>query len=92
MTAKRKWSGKVATESDAFTLRDKVFRGTPTQIAKSLKSSAEHSRRRKSSPNRSAMSMPTFCINRAGKNLSATQRKRLDAAKSAPRREFGREA
>jgi len=88
----KKWSARVTRESDALTLENKVFKGTPTQIARSLKRSAEHSRRRKSSPYRSAMSMLTFYINRAGKNLSATQRKKLDAAKTKLRQEFGRAA
>ncbi len=89
---KKKWSARVTRESDALTLEDKVFKGTPSQIAKSLKRSAEHSRRRKSSPYRSAMSMLTFYVNRAGKNLSATQRKRLEAAKGKLREEFGKTA
>jgi len=80
----------VTQESDALTLEDKVFKGTPSQIAKSLKRSAEHSRRRKSSPYRSAMSMLTFYINRAGKNLSATQRKKLEVAKGKLREAFGK--
>jgi hypothetical protein len=85
-----KWSAHVTKESDALTLEDKVFKGTPSQIAKSLKRSAERSRRRKSSPYRSAMSMLTFYINRAGRNLSATQRKKLEAAKAKLREEFGK--
>jgi hypothetical protein len=88
----KKWSARVTKESDALTLENKVFKGTPSQIAKSLKRSAEHSRRRKSSPYRSAMSMLTFYINRAGKNLSATQRKKLEAAKDKLREEFGKTA
>ncbi len=86
----KKWSARVTRESDALTLQDKVFKGTPSQIAKSLKRSAERSRRRKSSPYRSAMSMLTFYINRAGKNLSATQRKKLEAVKGKLREEFGK--
>jgi uncharacterized protein DUF3175 len=86
----KKWSARVTQESDALTLEDKVFKGTPSQIAKSLKRSAEHSRRRKSSPYRSAMSMLTFYINRAGKNLSATQRKKLEVAKGKLREAFGK--
>ena len=86
----KKWSARVTRESDALTLEDKVFKGTPSQIAISLKRSAEHSRRRKSSPYRSAMSMLTFYINRAGKNLSATQRKKLEVAKGKLREAFGK--
>jgi hypothetical protein len=59
-----------------------VFKkGTPRAIAKSLKRSAEHSRRRKSGAYRSAMSMLTFYINRGGKGLSKTRKKKLEKAK-----------
>jgi hypothetical protein len=87
----RKWSGKVTRESDALTLDDKVFTRSPKQIAASLKRSAERSRRRKSSPYRSAMSMLTFYVNRGGSNLSASRRKKLEAAKTELRAVFGRE-
>ena len=82
----------MTQQSDALDLERNVFKGTPSQIAKSLKRSAERSRRRKSSPYRSAMSMLTFYINRAGKNLSASERKRLEAAKARLREEFGKAA
>jgi hypothetical protein len=86
----KKWSARVTKHSNALTLEDKVFKGTPSQIAKSLKRSAEHSRRRKSSPYRSAMSMLTFYINRAGKNLSTSERRKLEAAKDKLRQAFGK--
>jgi hypothetical protein len=38
------------------------------------------------------MSMLTFYINRAGKNLSASQRRTLEAAKDRLRKAFGRNA
>jgi hypothetical protein len=57
----------------------------------SLKRSAEHSRRRKASPFQSAMSMLTFYINRAGKNLSASRRRTLDRAKDELRKAFGKD-
>jgi hypothetical protein len=53
----------------------------PKRIAASLKRSAEHSSRRKTSAYRSALSMLTFYINRAGKTLPKTQRDRLQRAK-----------
>jgi hypothetical protein len=84
----RKWSARVTETSDAMTLQDKVFTKSPSAIARSLKRSAEHSHRRKSSPYRSAMSMLTFYINRAGKNLSATKRKKLEKAKAELRKVF----
>ena len=86
----RKWSARVTETSDAMTLQDKVFTRSPAAIARSLKRSAEHSHRRKSSPYRSAMSMLTFYINRAGKNLSATRRKKLEKAKDELRKAFDR--
>ena len=52
---------------------------------------AEQSRRRKAEAFRSAMSMLTFYINRAGKNLSARRRRTLEAAKDELRHEFGRD-
>jgi hypothetical protein len=67
-----------------FTLRD------PKRIAASLKSSAQHSRRRKSDPFHSALSMLTFYINRAGKGLSAARKKTLIQAKDELRKQFGR--
>ena len=68
--SKRKWSAKVTRESNALDLENSVFKKkNPKAIARSLKRSAEHSHRRKSSPYRSAMSMLTFYINRGGKNL-----------------------
>jgi hypothetical protein len=88
---KRRWSQRVTRESDALTLEKGVFtKRTPRAIAQSLKRSAEHSRRRKSSPYRSAMSMLTFYINRAGKGLSATQKNKLEKAKDELRDLYGK--
>lgn len=86
----RKWSAEVTEHSDALDLKKDVFKGDAKQIARSLKRSAEASHRRKSSPYRSAMSMLTFYINRAGDNLSETRRRTLEEAKDELRREFGR--
>ena len=88
---KTKWSAKVTHESNALDLERDVFtQDDPTAIARSLKRSAEHSHRRKSSPYRSAMSMLTFYINRAGKGLPKRQLRVLEKAKDALRAEFGR--
>jgi hypothetical protein len=63
---KSKWSSRVTRESNALDLQKGVFTSrSPRKIALSLKRSAEHSKRRKSSPYRSAMSMLTFYLNRA---------------------------
>lgn len=87
---KRKWSAKVTQTSDALDLEGGVFKkGDPKAIARSLKRSAEHSHRRKAEPFRSAMSMLTFYINRAGRNLPAKRKKTLEQAKVELRREFG---
>lgn len=89
----RKWSGRVTATSDALDLENSVFKkDSPKAIARSLKRSAEHSHRRKSDPYRSAMSMLVFYINRAGRNLPATRKRTLEAAKGELRRAFGREA
>jgi hypothetical protein len=88
----RKWSARVTRESDALDLAPDLFESkSPKHIAQSLKASAEHSKRRKSSPFRSAMSMLTFYLNRAGKNLPAVRRQTIERAKSELRKAFGRE-
>jgi hypothetical protein len=87
----RKWSARVTESSDAMTLQKSVFKKSPHAIALSLKRSAEKSHRRKSAPFRSAMSMLNFYINRAGKNLTSAQRKKLDVAKDELRKVFHRE-
>jgi Protein of unknown function (DUF3175) len=80
--APRRWSAGVTEHSDAMDLDPGVFkRSNPHSIALSLKRSADRSQRRKSEPFRSAMSMLSFYINRAGRSLSAVQRRRLQAAK-----------
>jgi hypothetical protein len=87
----RRWSKRVTERSNALDLDRGVFtRRDPRAIARSLKRSADRSRRRKADPYRSAMSMLTFYINRAGKSLSAAQRKRLEAAKDELRRLYRR--
>jgi len=88
----RKWSQEVTEHSNALDLdRDVFTRKDPHAIALSLKRSAEHSRRRKSSPYRSAMSMLTFYINRAGRDLDDKQRKVLERAKDELRELFGKQ-
>ena len=89
---RERWSQGVTDGSDALDLEDGVFTwDDPARIARSLKRSAESSDRRKSSPYRSAMSMLTFYVNRAGKELDADQREVLERAKDELRREFGRD-
>jgi hypothetical protein len=87
----RRWSQRVTEHSDALDLERGVFtHKDPKRMAASLKRSAERSKRRKSNPYRSAMSMLTFYLNRAGKTLPAGQKKTLQRAKDELRRQFGR--
>jgi len=89
MATSKKWSQQVSETSGALDLKRGVFTWkNPRRIAASLKRSAEHSHRRKSSPYRSAMSMLTFYLNRGGRNLSAAQKKTLERAKDELRRLF----
>lgn len=82
------WSAGVTTQSNALDLEPGVFTWSdPRRIAHSLLQSAEQSQRRKATPFRSAMSMLTFYINRAGRNLPAAQRRVLEQAKVELRRE-----
>jgi hypothetical protein len=88
----KRWSQRVTQESDALDLKRGVFTlRDPKRIAASLKRSAERSSRRKAGAYRSALSMLTFYVNRAGKTLPKTQRERLERAKVELKRQFGRE-
>ena len=88
---KKRWSQRVTENSNALDLEKGVFsKLDPRSIARSLKRSADRSQRRKSDPFRSAMSMLTFFINRAGKQLSITKLKRLEAAKEELRDLYGK--
>jgi len=85
----KRWSAKVTKESNALDLDRDVFTGTdPAKIARSLKRSAQRSRRRKSDPYRSAMSMLVFYINRAGKNLPKRRKEILEKAKIELRKQL----
>ena len=91
-TRRRRWSQDVTEHSDALTLERGVFTSKdPKRIAASLKRSAQRSRRRKADPFRSALSMLTFYINRAGKTLPAARKKILMQAKDELRKQFGRD-
>ena len=93
MAETKRWSHEVTKKSNALDLERGVFtKDDPRAIAQSLKRSAEQSPRRKSDPYRSAMSMLTFYINRAGKNLPKQRRERLEAAKNELRALFGKKS
>ena len=87
----RRWSRRVTRTSGALDLQSGVFRmRSPRAIARSLAMSAEVSKRRKSAPFQSAMAMLTFYVNRAGKNLTPSQRRTLTRAKQELRKLYGR--
>jgi hypothetical protein len=89
--AKKKWSAQVMAKSDAMDLEPGVFKlRSAAAVARSLKRSVEASHRRKAPPFRSAMSMLTFEINRAGKNLTPARLRVLNQAKRELRKIFGR--
>jgi hypothetical protein len=86
----KRWSQHVTETSNALDLEEGVFsQKDPREIALSLKRSADRSKRRKAEPFRSAMSMLTFYINRAGATLPKTQRRRLEQAKDELRELYG---
>ena len=90
-TGGKRWSRGVTERSDALTLEKGVFtKASAKAIARSLKRSADKSRRRKSGAYRSAMSMLTFFINRAGKGLSKSRKGRLENAKDELRALYGK--
>ena len=85
----KRWSQRVTRESDALDLKHGVFKQSdPKKIAASLKRSAERSSRRKTGAYRSALSMLTFYINRAGKDLDPKQKRVLEKAKDELRALF----
>lgn len=91
-SSKKKWSAGVMRRSNALDLEHGVFtKRSARAVALSLKRSAEHSRRRKSAPFRSAMSMLNFHLNRGGKGLPKSRREVLEKAKLELRKLYGRE-
>ncbi|HEV8095255.1 MAG TPA: DUF3175 domain-containing protein [Burkholderiales bacterium] len=88
----RRWTARVMRTSSALDLEKGVFtKRSPRAVALSLKRSAERSKRRKSAPFRSAMSMLNFHINRAGRGMPASQRKVLERAKAELRKLYSKE-
>jgi len=87
----KRWSQHVTKTSNALDLEASVFKlRSQRAVAASLRRSALRSKRRKASPYQSAMSMLNFYINRAGKGLSASQKRVLERAKGELRRSFHR--
>lgn len=88
---RQRWSRQVTERSNALDLEPGVFAlDDPRKIARSLKRSADRSARRKAGSFQSAMSMLSFYLNRAGTNLAAVRRRRLEAAKGELRKLYGR--
>jgi hypothetical protein len=86
------WSAQVTQRSNALDLEPNIFKSKdPRKIARSLKHSAQVSKRRKGTPYQSAMSMLNFYINRSGKNLPQRQKRVLERAKDELREAFGRQ-
>jgi hypothetical protein len=89
-TPAKKWSAQVTQTSDAMDLKKGVFTQSDSKkIARSVKHSAAVSKRKKSGTKRSAVSMLSFYINRAGKNLSGAQKKKLEKAKDELKKDRG---
>ena len=89
---KKMWSDAVTKGSNALDLEQGVFTWKdPCRIARSLKRSADMSRRRKAPPLASAMAMLNFYMNRAGKNLDSDQKQILQQTKIELRKIFHRE-
>ncbi len=89
--ASNKWSADVTAHDHPFDLEPGLFaNGSPQQIAAALKKSAEDPARKSSDPYRTAMSMLDFYVNRAGAKLSTEQSAKLEQAKAALRKAFGR--
>ena len=87
MPTKKKWSDEVTRHSNAMDLKKNVFKQSdPKKIARSVNASAARSKRRKSTAKRSAMSMLSFYVNRAGRNLSPPEKKKLQRAKEELRK------
>ena len=88
-----KWSQEVTDHDHPFALPPGVFKSAdPEVIAEALQHSAEDPKRASHDAFQTAMSMLDFYINRAGKNLSATDRDALEKAKTALRKRFGKSA
>ena len=73
---KPRWSQAVTRGSGAIDLKPGVFSfDDPRRLAQSLKASAEAGGRPKAPPFRSAMSVLTFYVNRAGGSLPDERRR-----------------
>jgi uncharacterized protein DUF3175 len=86
-----KWSKAVTEHDRGDAISPGIFKsGNPDEIAAALQKAAQDPSRASDDPYRSAMSMLDFYINRAGRNLSATERAALEKTKTALRKRFGK--
>ncbi|WP_076068061.1 DUF3175 domain-containing protein [Sphingomonas montana] len=84
----RHWS-RTAAAPGPVPSDDLFHDADPKRIAEAVKAFAEARGRTTTSPFRSAMSMLSFHINRAGSALTPERRRILEAAKDELRRAFG---
>ncbi|MCL5875715.1 MAG: DUF3175 domain-containing protein [Candidatus Dependentiae bacterium] len=87
---KKWWVKRVQETSNAMDLPEGLFTRSSKEIAQGLKKSVLASSQTKGTKFQSAMSMLNFYINRAGKNLSAKDKTRLEKAKVELRKLFGK--
>jgi len=85
------WVAHVELTSHAMSLPDGIFTLSAKKIAQGLKDAVMESEQTKGTKFQSAMSMLNYYINRAGKNLSAQDKARLEQAKVELRKLFGKE-
>jgi hypothetical protein len=91
MLREQERSDAVTSGSNDLDLEPGVFTwDEPFEIARSLKRSAETSARRKGTPFQSAVSVLSFFINRAGRNLADDRRRVLKETKRELRKLFNR--
>lgn len=88
---KKRWVKKVQEHSFAMQLPQGLFLKSAEQIARGLKHAVMESSSTKGTKFQSAMSMLNYYINRAGKNLSPSDKARLEKAKDELRTLFGKE-
>lgn len=85
---KKYWSARVTKNSHAISIPEGLFTWPAKDIALGLKRAALKSSSTKGTKFQSAMSLLNFYINRAGKNLSEQDKKRLEDAKIELRKVF----
>jgi len=87
----KKWVDKVKETPAALELPKGLFNHSPRKIAEVLKKTVMESKHGQGDKFKSAMSMLYFYINRAGKDLSSSDKARLELVKNELRKLFDRE-